>query len=37
MTFKDRKEATSVMVIVYVIPALLAIVGVAVWLKRRNS
>ena len=37
MTFKDSKEATSVMVIVYVIPALLAVIGVGVWLKRRNS
>lgn len=37
MTFKDSKEATTVMVVVYVIPILLAIVGVAVWLKRRHS
>ncbi len=37
MTFKDSKEATSVMVIVYVIPAIIAIIGIGVWLKRRYS
>ncbi|MCR5600543.1 MAG: GldG family protein [Ruminococcus sp.] len=37
MIFKDSKEATSVMVIVYIIPAILAIFGIAVWIKRRNS
>ncbi len=37
MIFKDASEATSVMVVVYVIPALLAVVGIAVWIKRRNS
>jgi hypothetical protein len=37
MIFKDSKEATSVMVIVYIIPAVLAIFGIAVWIKRRNS
>jgi hypothetical protein len=37
MTFKDKNEATSVMVAVYVIPAILAVVGVSVWLKRRYS
>ena len=37
MIFKDAKEATSVIVIVYVIPVLLAIFGVVVWIRRRNS
>lgn len=37
IAFKDNKEATTVIALVYVIPALLAIIGVAVWLKRRHS
>lgn len=37
MIFKDSKEATSVIFIVYIIPAILAIFGIAVWIKRRNS
>lgn len=37
MTFKDAKEAKSVMVLVYVFPIVLAIIGIAVWLKRRHS
>ena len=37
MSFRDAGEAQSVMVIVYVIPIVLAALGIFVWLKRRNS
>lgn len=37
MTFKDAKEAKRTMVLVYVFPIVLALIGVAVWLKRRHS
>ena len=37
MTFKSGEEATRVMVIVYVIPLAIAVIGILVWLKRRHS
>lgn len=37
MVFKDSKDATSVIALLYIVPAVLAVIGIAVWLKRRNS
>lgn len=37
MTFKSGSEATRVMVIVYIIPLVIAVIGILVWLKRRHS
>ncbi len=37
MVFRDAKDATGTIVLLYVIPAVLAALGVVVWLKRRNS
>ena len=37
MTFRDAGEAKTVMAVVYVIPLIIAGIGVAVWLKRRHS
>lgn len=37
MIFKDSKDATKVIAILYAIPAVIAAFGVAVWLRRRNS
>ena len=37
MIFKDSKDATGVIAILYIIPAVIAAFGVFVWLRRRNS
>ena len=37
MLFKDSKDATGVIALLYIAPALIAVVGVIVWLKRRYS
>lgn len=37
MTFKDSGDASKTIFIVYLIPAVIALIGVGVWLKRRNS
>ncbi len=37
ITFKNAEEAKHTMIIVYVIPLVIAAIGIAVWLKRRHS
>ena len=37
MVFRDSKDATGVIAALYIVPAILAVIGIAVWLKRRNS
>ena len=37
MTFKDASHAKKVLASMIIIPAVLAVAGVAVWLKRRHS
>ena len=37
MIFKDSKDATGTIALLYIAPAILACIGVAVWLKRRYS
>ena len=37
MVFKDKNDATGVIAILYIIPAVIAAFGVFVWLRRRNS
>ena len=37
MTFKAQGSYKDVMVIVYILPVVIAVIGLAVWLKRRNS
>ena len=37
MTFKDASHAKKVLASMIIIPTALAVIGVAVWLKRRHS
>lgn len=37
MTFKDAKEATTAIAITVIVPICVAVIGVAVWLKRRHA
>ena len=37
MTFKDANEATTAIALTVIIPLAVAVIGVAVWLKRRHA
>jgi hypothetical protein len=37
MVFQDSGDANGIIAILYIFPAIIAAIGVFVWLKRRNS